>query len=358
MLYLLGNSLIESVVGERIILTVSLRRIVCHRYELMRVLPFICAGIVVYWIFCLAFLLQAAPPSLPALKATRRAEISKLISQPAWHKGLPIHLPATFPVSVRQAEHCDSFNATNFLCFIEWDEWMMASALVRPGSAILELGARWGTTSCFLSMFQNNSGRLVSVEPQPEAFSALVSNRETHHCNFYALRGLIGETPLRFHADNYGSRTSSDGEGALVSNVRFEEIEAFVGFQFDTLLIDCEGCIQDLLPLEEHQPLLQNIALILMEEDMAHHLRQKKKYEHWHGVFVRAGFQCIWHSHNNYDPGNAAWSWELRHRAWIRPERFGPWTGCDAFALQNGLGIDRLQCVGMFQGNPLYTKPT
>jgi FkbM family methyltransferase len=296
--------------------------------------------------------------ALDGLSAQRRAELSALIVAPSGHAGAPIQLPAVFPSSTRLESHCDTFRAKEFVCFIEWDEWIMASLLVRPGSAILELGARWGTTSCFLAQFQNNSGRTVAVEPQADAHDLLLHNRETHHCNFYVLKGLVGDQPLRFQPGGYGSRTSMQAEGPLVPNVPFAELEAFVGFQFDTLLLDCEGCIQDVLPLEEHQPMLQNIALILMEEDMADHLRHADQYKHWHMVFVKAGFRRIWHAHDTANPGAAQWSWALRHSAWIRPERFGPdWIGCDEFALRHQVDAERLQCVGGAYGNPHFPRP-
>jgi len=33
-------------------------------------------------------------------------------------------------------------------CGLEWDEWVLAMALLQPNSTVLELGARFGTTSC------------------------------------------------------------------------------------------------------------------------------------------------------------------------------------------------------------------
>ena len=302
--------------------------------------------------------LPKTPPFAP-IEAPRRAELAPLLTPPLWHAGNPIMLPASFfPEVVRHEEHCDTFQASDFICFIEWDEWLMSYALVTSHSAILELGARWGTTSCFLSQFQNNSGRIVAVEPQADAHARLLSNRDAHHCNFYTLMGILGPQPLRFHADGYGSMTSHDGE-VTVPNIEFDELESLVGFRFDTLLFDCEGCIQDVLPLEEHQPLLKNIALILMEEDMADHLRHEDKYRHWHLVFVRAGFQSVWHSHDTHAPREARWSWTIRHHAWIRPHLYGPtWTGCDAFALTHTTDVRSLQCVGAaWDGNPLYPRP-
>lgn len=303
------------------------------------------------------------PSNILRLGDARLTELKSLIFPSSNFSDNPINLPAMFPALMEKLPHnCNSFTGENFECFIEWDEWIMSAALVKPSSGILELGARWGTTSCILASLQNNTGRIVAVEPQSSVIAGLKANRDAHLCNFNILNGIVGEKNGFFDSPGgYGSRTCVQqpcNGGEQVQAVKFEEVEAFVGFQFDTLLFDCEGCIQDILPLEDRQPLLKNIQLILMEEDMAIHLRQSNKYQHWHDVFVRAGFQNVWHSHDTFSPQSALWSWEIRHTAWIRPDKYGPyWTGCNAFALKYNVPHNLLQCVGDSDGNPWFPKP-
>ena len=53
------------------------------------------------------------------------------------------------------------------------------------------------TTSCTLAGALNNSGRLVSVEPDGSVHAALLANRASHWCNFHLLNGTVS---LRPHA--------------------------------------------------------------------------------------------------------------------------------------------------------------
>ena len=57
---------------------------------------------------------------------------------------------------------CPTFQAAS-LCGIEGDEWTLVRALLKPSHHVLELGARFGTTSCVIAEATNNSGNVVSV---------------------------------------------------------------------------------------------------------------------------------------------------------------------------------------------------
>ena len=57
-------------------------------------------------------------------------------------------------------------------CGIEWDEWVLVEALVSPSHTVLELGARFGTTSCALARATGNSGRVVAVEPDASVWKS------------------------------------------------------------------------------------------------------------------------------------------------------------------------------------------
>lgn len=90
---------------------------------------------------------------------------------------------------------CRTFEGAGW-CGMEWDQWVMASALLRHDDAVVEFGARWGTTSCMLARLTHNSGKVVSVEPDRNAHRALLQNRATHRCNFHAVLGTVSERPL------------------------------------------------------------------------------------------------------------------------------------------------------------------
>ena len=76
----------------------------------------------------------------------------------SWAQWFPIRLSA-----------CKTFVGAN-PCGIEGDMWTMVHALLSPANTVLELGARYGTTSCAIAVATNNSGRVVSVEPHRVRF--------------------------------------------------------------------------------------------------------------------------------------------------------------------------------------------
>ena len=78
--------------------------------------------------------------------------------------------------------------------------------------AVLELGGRYGTTACVLAEATNNSGRVVSVEPDPAAHAALRHNLRTHSCRVGVFRGTVGRRDqlLLPRTDVHGRNRSYD----------------------------------------------------------------------------------------------------------------------------------------------------
>ena len=101
-----------------------------------------------------------------------------------------------------------------------------------------------------------------------------------------------------------------------IPTVTFEDVERQLGRPIDTLLIDCEGCIESLLEGQLH--ILRGIRLIIMEEDMFPFVN----YNKWWKVLQREGFKQIWRVHDTYDsrPNGkyAWWSTKMFHSVWHR----------------------------------------
>ena len=62
-------------------------------------------------------------------------------------------------------------------------KWINAKATV------LELGAQYGMTSCEIAKVIQNSGRLMTIEPNPRVWSALHRNLRSHNCSAHVLQG-------------------------------------------------------------------------------------------------------------------------------------------------------------------------
>jgi FkbM family methyltransferase len=191
-------------------------------------------------------------------------------------------------------------------CEIERIEHELVRRFIQPGCVVLELGARFGTTSCAISASLNNSGRQVSVEPDPRAWHYLDMNRKSHACNFYMVRKPVGNSAVTFSSmSNYDSTgvavKSSKRDASLRPNFySYTELQRAVSLTFDTLLIDCEGCINQVFlteagRLEDIPTLLRPVRTIIIEadnplKDQSPCLRNCVNYTRWTETFLQMGF--------------------------------------------------------------------
>jgi len=136
----------------------------------------------------------------------------------------------------------------------------------------MEFGARFGTTSCEIARKLNNSGNVVVVEPDLNVWDVLEANLKSHECNAHLLRGAVSSVDLHMAAKlnvkrGYSNRALQKG-GVVVPGYHLHEVESALGKKVDTLLIDCEGCAQDMM--DQLGPVIESgqIKLLLIEGDM------------------------------------------------------------------------------------------
>ena len=214
-----------------------------------------------------------------------------------------------------------------------------------------QVGARFGTSSCRLARATNNSGNVVSVDPDRRTTASLLANRRRHRCNFHAISGTVSAVPLQLGPQGtYNQRTvvspsARSAAGAVPStrsqfpvgrsalrrhnrsaamvipNFNLLEVERLIGGRFNAALIDCEGCIGAVLSIPS---LLAQLELILLEEDMyvrngsgAVPGEQLVHYQDWHQRLERHGFAQVWRAHDTFSP-ESGWSRFLYHSAWQR----------------------------------------
>jgi FkbM family methyltransferase len=194
---------------------------------------------------------------------------------------------------------CVTFAVAN-PCGIEGDMWTMVRALLDPNLAVLELGARYGTTSCVLAAQTRNSGRVVSVEPDPRAHVVLQENLHRHSCSVGVFRGTIGHT-TQVIAENprqpnqtYELRTrpfstASDSLARRLDRLTASELERFTGLRFGSLVVDCEGCLDDAFA-DDWLTRRSAVELIILELDAPRRI----SYTKWHAKLEDHGFQRIW----------------------------------------------------------------
>jgi len=178
-------------------------------------------------------------------------------------------------------DNCTSFsqNSTSFVCHIESPEHVLVRKWIPADATVMEFGARFGTTTCEIARKLENSGRLVSIEPDSNAWDWLESNVKAHNCHSHVLRGAVSGSPTEMLASGYGGQSLASGSTwkswirsklglvQAVPTFTFDDVEKASGLKFDTLLIDCEGCAQDLM--DQIGPKIQSqINLVVIEADM------------------------------------------------------------------------------------------
>ena len=251
-------------------------------------------------------------------------------------------------------------------CGIKWDEWIMVDALVDSRHKVIEFGARFGATSCRLARATQNSGYVVSIEPDTMVLDALLTNRDRHRCNFHVVSGTVNGAGMRVlplapapapalapapaPAPASGAPLADVG-GAVVPNFNFSALERRIGGNFNAMLVDCEGC----LPQVVATGLLDQVDLVLIEEDAARHKLNLEgiNYKLWRQHLFRSGFKNVWFTKDTYNPkgpeSSTRWSHSRRHLAWrrqVQPAR----DECEEYRKSAQLDADALSCLPVLTG--------
>lgn len=152
-------------------------------------------------------------------------------------------------------------------CLVERTTHENVRRNVLPTATVLELGARYGTTSCAVALVQNNSGKLLSVEPDGRVWGVLTQNLDRHKCNVTVIHGFVGQHAYAMSRDKRYSTTFSGVATNTTPSWTLHELEEARGLHVDTLLIDCEGCVDKFL--DGTPDILRRVHTILIEADAA-----------------------------------------------------------------------------------------
>ena len=250
---------------------------------------------------------------------------------------------------------------------------MLANAFIQPGDAVIEFGARYGTTSCILSRNVGMEGHVISVEPDVLVHGYLLRNRYEHGCNFHAVLGTVSNEPLfpgRY--TGYAGQTTSVGIGMGIPHVNVSVIEQSVEERINVALIDCEGkqhrgahgsdkvssvcgiithsrphITTGCIPFVDKTGLLDEtygVDLILMEEDAI-------DYSEWHLKLQSRKYKCVWYIKDTYAPNEIGWSQKLRHSAWAHERILSEGANkreiplsCEEYVKQHGFTSEQIDC--------------
>lgn len=149
----------------------------------------------------------------------------------------------------------------------EYPEQLL-TAMYLPGEAkVLELGSNLGNNSIVISSILIDSKNLVTLETREEAVKCLIENRESNNLKFNIEWAALSEVPLVQKGWNT-IPSNYDLEGWFrVNTITFDQLEEKYNLTFDTLVVDAEGALYQILM--DKPDLLTNIKLIIIENDFA-----------------------------------------------------------------------------------------
>lgn len=182
---------------------------------------------------------------------------------------------------------------------VERTEQETCDKYITSEDIVLELGSRYGTLSCLLARKAN---KVVALDPDVEAIETCKKNMERHNVNFEALHGIVSkESQQLVDSGGYGNYTQK-GE-SNIPNFSINEIEDKYGVKFNTLIADCEGCLERVL----NENNISNIRKILFETDRPDSCNYEKVYS----FLTENEFKNVYQS--GY-PGNDL----IKYHVWIK----------------------------------------
>ena len=291
--------------------------------------------------------------------------VAKIFDPPPFTGILPSRIEDVEHLPRKKMSGCRTYAGAR-QCGMEWDEWMMIDALVKPDDVVIEYGARFGTTSCRLALATKNSGRVASIDPDKNVLKYLLANRASHNCRFYVVAGTVSDVSLAMpRITHYGtaSHVARANESNTAGNLALAEVERRMSAKLTVALIDCEGCMAH--AVNAPGDLLGRVSTVLIEEDHAAssptgsgpYGKQGQRdgevdYRYWHRILRERGFENVWHAQDTFDP-NATWSRTMRHSAWRRrvPGEAPLVDECGPHKARTGLKRTELECLPLLRTN-------
>lgn len=147
----------------------------------------------------------------------------------------------------------------------EYPEQLLTAFYLPSDAKVLELGSNLGNNSCVIGYILNDSSNLVTMETRTEAIRYLTENRDINSLKFHIVEGALSKVPL-IQKGWITQPSNEDIDGFFrVNTFSFNELQEQYDIIFDTLVVDAEGALYQIL-LDDPE-ILNNIKLIIIEND-------------------------------------------------------------------------------------------
>lgn len=171
----------------------------------------------------------------------------------------------------------------------EFPEQEMSVQFIMGHENILEIGANIGRNSLIIaSLLEDKGGKLVSLEVNEETADKLIENRNINNFNFAVEPFALSEKPLL----RKGWRTIVSYEPRKyykdVKTISWKELSTKYSHGFDTLVLDCEGAIYQILM--DTPSIMDTITMVIIENDFV----KKEHQDYVHNLFKQSGLEVVY----------------------------------------------------------------
>jgi FkbM family methyltransferase len=154
---------------------------------------------------------------------------------------------------------------------LERTEQIHAYKYIEPNDVILELGGRYGMAAVYANAKLANKRNHLVVEPDSTVIEALQKNKESHYADFQIFNGYVSKKAMKLVREEnpigLANFSVPANEGDAESKT-LEQIKKETGLEFNTLIADCEGFLEQFI--DENYPEILNIDKFLFECDCPH----------------------------------------------------------------------------------------
>lgn len=177
---------------------------------------------------------------------------------------------------------------------LEREEQYVCNDYVNPNDIVLELGGRYGVVSCVINNKLENPTNHVVLEPDKNVLKSLRQNRTSHKSKFKIVNGIISSSPdnLFLNLDDYASNISIKNRKSShqipVKKYRLKQLEDKYDLKFNTVVADCEGCLEVFFEENKHF-ISKQMKKIIFEKD----LPKKCNYKKIISILRKNGFKPV-----------------------------------------------------------------
>ena len=167
----------------------------------------------------------------------------------------------------------------------EYPEQLMTATFLSPTDRVLEIGGNIGRNSLIIGSIVE---RLVVLESDPQSAAKLIHNRNLNGMFFHVEASALSEKRLIQNGWNTKPSEVDEPGWFPIQTITYDRLIDKYGFRPNTLVVDCEGALYDIL--KDNETILEGVNLVIIENDFMD-IQHKRFVD---GLFVKNGLKRMY----------------------------------------------------------------